>query len=208
MRVFPNFVKTTLREDREFYRAVVDAAEAGPDENQTRVLSLIKDNHLDHNRDLTTDLYHSFLVILDDLRVPPPSVKLNDRNLEMGSWFVIPGLGKTHDGKSQKERLARRRDVRQKYWAEVVESSSFTKGELDLLLANASSELGQMRDEVIEQINDLEQTFDDRFERLKTKLGNQVTQVEHGLVGLIEDLFQLVEGLDKRLKSCEQDKAT
>lgn len=160
MRLFTLYTKTTLKEDKEIYRAVVDAADKGPNDHQQRILSLVTFHHLDHNRDLTTDLYHSLISVLDDLGVRSPTVTINDRNPEMGSWYPIPALGKFHKGQGHHERLAARAARRHTMWSQTVEVSAFSSGELKLLLAQPETHMGEMRDTFITEVNDIDAKID------------------------------------------------
>lgn len=186
MRIFPNFIKTTLKEDREFYRALLDAFDSGPSQNQLRILSLVKHHHLDHNRDLTSELYHSLLNALADLDVGPPSVQINAHNKEMGSWYHIPGRGKLHKGKTHDQCLAMRGTSRRKMWDKLVEASGYTAGELDILLAIEDTQIAELRQTVIEVTNDLER-------KVEIKLGQ------------LESVFcEMLEQIDQRVTLLEQ----
>lgn len=177
MRLFALYTKTTLKEDKEIYRAVVDAANKGPNDYQNRILSQVVHHHLDHNRDLTTDLYYTFISVLEDLDVKPPTVAINDHNPEMGSWYAIPAQGKFHKGQGHQERLAARDAKRHVMWSQVVEVSPFASGELKLLLAPPETEMGEMRELVISEINDvdakldaLSKSFNDKIEALHNRI--------------------------------------
>jgi len=171
MRLFPNWVKTTLKEDQEFYRALLQALDAGPDAHQTKILVQVKFHHLDKNRDLTRGLFDQFMVALDDLRVPQPSVSLNQTDPEAGSWYVIPGAGKLHDGKSATERLAQRQKQRHRRWSDLVEASEHTVGEIDMLLAPEETPLGEMADAIADEMVELER-------RLEQKILEQARRID------------------------------
>ncbi len=72
MRIYPNFVKTTQKEDSEFYRALIQATLVDLSRDQLGVLAQVKHHHFDRNRDLTNALYHSFLDVLNDLGIERP----------------------------------------------------------------------------------------------------------------------------------------
>lgn len=202
MRVFPNFIKTTLKEDQDFYRALVEAAEAGPSSDQVKVLSLVKFHHLDHNRDLTTDLYNSFLVVLDELGVHKPIAKINEYDQEAGSWYVIPGVAKNHKGQSQAERLARRSASRKAKWQQVVEASQFTVGALDLLLTEPTTVLGEIRDTMIAEINSLELKCERQVDQLKTDLAkmvsrmNEIEKNQQAVYAMLDDVADRFEAME------------
>lgn len=170
MRVFPNWIKTTLKEDKEFYRAVVEAAEAGPDDDQRQVLALVKQHHLDGNRDLTRELYNSFLNVLEELLVERPSRKLNTQNLEAGSWYAIPGMGKLVQGQNKSQRLASRKRARQKRWQEVVDGSDYSPGELDALLAADGSKLDGLTRAFLEELVNVETNLQKQIDELRDSI--------------------------------------
>ncbi|WP_107497090.1 hypothetical protein [Thalassobius sp. I31.1] len=181
MRIFALYTKTTLKEDKEIYRAVVDAANKGPNDHQNRILSQVVHHHLEHNRDLTTDLYYAFVAVLEDLDVKPPSVAINDHNAEAGSWYAIPALGKFHKGQGHQERMAARAAKRQSIWSQIIELSPFTSGELKLLLAPPETEMGEMRELVISEVNDV----DDKIDAL-TKAFNQKIEALNNRIEALE----------------------
>lgn len=178
MRIFPNFIKTTLKEDRDYYRALLDALNAGPTQNQWRILSLVKHHHLDHNRDLTSELYHSFLNALSDLDVVPPSVQINAHNKEAGSWYPIPGRGKLHKGKTHDQCLATRSTARRQRWDQLVEASGYAAGELDILLAIEDTQIAELRQTVIEVTNDLEQKVESKLRDLEAVFCEMLEQID------------------------------
>ncbi|MEM9156511.1 MAG: hypothetical protein AAGB13_15990 [Cyanobacteria bacterium P01_F01_bin.33] len=170
MRVFPAWIKTTLKEDKEIYRSLLAALVAGPSEEHTAVLSQVKYHHLDHNRDLRADLFASFKLVLDELGVARPACKINANDPETGSWYQIPGEGKTVKGKSQNERLALRKSKRSKYWGNLVEASEFNVGELDLLLARPDTAIEEMRATILDEITRVEQHLQKQIDELKLRL--------------------------------------
>lgn len=160
MRIFTLYTKTTLKEDKEFYRAVIEAAQKGPNDHQTSILSQVVFHHLDHNRDLTTDLYYAFIGVLEDLDTRPPEVTINDYNPEMGSWYPIPAQGKLHKGQGHQQRMAARAAKRKAMWSQIVDLSPFSLGELKLLLAAPETQMDEMRHTVISEINDVDARID------------------------------------------------
>jgi len=165
MRIFPEWTKTTLREDKEIYRALLEAVQSSPSDEQIGVLTLVKQHHLDGNRDLTRDLYESFKRVLSELNVDHPAVAINHRNPEAGSWYQIPGHGKLVQGVDQKSRLASRQAARRKRWENLVDACPFSGGELDLFLAPADSRLDEIQtvfsDEINRVTNNLQEQIDD-----------------------------------------------
>lgn len=199
MRQFERYIKTTLKEDKECFRALVQAMEAGPDDQHLRVLVTVKKYLLDRNGELTTELYQSFLALLRDLDVTLPTMQINRRDPEAGSWYPIPSRGSYHKGQSHEERLAHRSDARHKRWKSVVEGSSFTEAELEVLLAGHDTQLAEIREVVIKEVNDLEAEIEtamlslhgkiDEMSGLLTKLAKRVDAIEQNneaIVGVIE----------------------
>jgi hypothetical protein len=188
MRLFPSWVKTTLKEDKEYYRAIIDAMMAGPNETQRRILSMVKHHHLDGNRDLTTDLYESFMIVLDDLQVERPARKLNSRNLEAGSWYEIPGIGKHVRGQNKTQRLASRNLARQKCWKKLVEASDFTCGELDVLLAAEGTKMDEVTATFLEEIERVETSHESRIRAVESKIEQLLAQtnaINRALNGIV-----------------------
>lgn len=170
MRLFENWVKTTLKEDREIYRALFDALLKGPSPRQQRVLSLVKLHHLNGNRDLTRELYDSFLELLAELEVRRPTVTTSRSDPEQGSWYPIPGVGKRHRGKTKTECLAPRRAKRAKFWEAEATKSGYDIGELELILAEEDSIVGQMINTIVDELNDVEATLENRIAALATRV--------------------------------------
>ena len=199
MRQFERYIKTTLKEDKECFRALVQAMEAGPDDHHLRVLATVKKYLLDRNGELTMELYQSFLALLRDLDVTLPTMQINRRDPEAGSWYPIPSRGSYHKGQSHEERLAHRSDARHKRWNSVVEGSSFTEAELEVLLAGHDTQLAEIREVVIKEVNDLEAEIEtallalhgkiDEMSGLLTKVAKRVDAIEQdneAIVGAIE----------------------
>lgn len=176
MRIYPEWVKTTQKEDGEIYRALVDATLADPSPQQLRVMAEVKHHHLDHNRDLTSALYNSFLTVLEELGVEIPVVKLNRRDLEAGSWYIIPGPGKLQGGKNKEQRLAMRLSKRQKLFLFYSEAAGYTPGELDLYLATEESTMGKIRGLVIEWTQESGERID-ALEKQVAALSEKVSQL-------------------------------
>lgn len=168
MRIFPDWIKTTLKEDKDFYRCIIDALDCHPNKEQVEVLSLVKFHHLDNNRDLRNELFGQFSNVLDELAVDEPDVSVNVRNKEAGSWWPIPKHGTTHNGQSHNERMAHRASKRLKMWSALVEASGYPVGEIDAMLAHTDTQVGQLRDRLFDVLNNeikrLEQKHDEMLE--------------------------------------------
>ena len=170
MRVFPTWIKTTLKEDQEIYRSLLDALQAGPSEDQIAILSQVKFHHLDHNRDLKADLFASFRLVLGELDVALPACKINANDPETGRWYQIPGEGKLIKGKSKRERLSLRKSKRKKFWDNLVRASDFSVGEIDLLLARPDTAIEEMRSTILEEITRVELHLQQQLDEIKQKL--------------------------------------
>ena len=166
MRIFPDWIKTTLKEDKEFYRCIIDALDSNPTNEQIEVLSLIKHHHLDKNRDLRNALFERFLTVLDELGAGFPLVSVNEKDQEAGSWWPIPKHGTTHNGQTHNERMAHRASKRQKMWAALVDASGFPPGEVDTILAHEDSQIGQIRDRILKELNDEIERLENRQDEM------------------------------------------
>ncbi len=192
MRKYPDWLKTTLKEDAEILGALAATITKSPNRSQIEVLSSVKQHHLDGNRDLRDFLWEQFLGVLEDLNIPRPTMKGNSRDPEQGSWYPIPALGKQYRGQNAQARLANRKAKRQHFWMKAVTDLGLDLGEVDLLLEPEDSTLGRFRDEIVTRLD-------------KTDLTNQQwrDEVEEALCEVNQDSIAMIKNLRAEIKQLQ-----
>ena len=172
MREYPDWIKTTLKEDREISRAMMDALVSNPDIDQLAALAAVKFHYLDKNRDLMSKPYYRFLQVLDQLGVDPPKMNVYKRDPESGTWYEIPRAGQTRGGKSKAERLEKRAAWRLKVWNVELARHDLNKTNVDILLAQPDTQIGALRDDLLGEMQEMESRLMMRINAIEHDLHN------------------------------------
>jgi len=195
LRKYPDWIKTTLKEDAEILGAIAAAITQSPNRSQIEVLSSVKQHHLDGNRDLRTFLWEQFLGVLEDLNIPRPTMKGNSRDPEQGSWYNIPALGKQYRGRNAQARLANRKTKRQHFWIKAVSDLGLDHGEVDLLLEPEDSKLGRFRDEIVTRLDKTDRTN----QQWRDEVEEALCEVYQDSIAMIKNLRAEIEQLQSLL---------
>lgn len=190
MRVYPGWIKTTLKEDKNIIHCLVEAYANSPTDKQRRVLAQVKLNLLDRNNDLMAHLWHQFLATLDELGVERPVVNLNSSYPEKGTYYVISGRGKNGKGKLREEARVKRSQHRTRQWQSAISSAGIDFSEIEVALAEDDSAVGRFRDEVLSEI--------EGYERENQRLTDRISEIEDEFVSHIES-FEALRGEVGRL---------
>ncbi len=195
LRKYPDWIKTTLKEDAEILGALATAITQSPNRSQIEVLSSVKQHHLDGNRDLREFLWEQFLGVLETLNVRRPNMKGNSRDPEHGSWYPIPALGKRYRGQDAQARLANRKAKRQHFWMKAVSDLGLDLGEVDLLLEPEDSTLGRFRDEIVTRLDKTDRTN----QQWRDEVEEALCEVYQDSIAMIEHLRAEIEQLQSLL---------
>lgn len=178
MRIYNEWIKTTLKEDKEILRTMVDCLLADPNPEQTKVLAAVKKYMIDQSVDLMVPLYEQLLVICTELNVEPPVRQFDPENPTSASWYVIPAIGSLHAGYDQQQRLQKRKAKRERDWTAFVAAAGFTHGEVDVLLANEDTKLGEVRASFLHEINRSTRLLKSEMDNMAAKLAAMQVEID------------------------------
>lgn len=203
MRIWERKVLTTLSEDEDIFRAIIDAIGKYPSEVQLRLLGRVKHQMLNLNNDLVRGLYEDFIRTIDALDVSHPFETHQD-DPRTGSRYQIPAAGNTHGktpGKmTREERLSVRSMSRKEQWDLQARLAGYTVEQLDLLLAVPDSVIGNIRDEFLEIVDAQEVKHLAAINAIKKEHAHEMDELVVRIEAYLNELFDQFDGRVTKLE--------
>lgn len=206
MRIFPDKVLTTQKEDALIYRNVMQAFDLKPSDDQMKLLAKIKYYHLDLNMDLLRQVYDNFIILLNKLNIDHGLTEKQDSPRD-GDRYMIPAHDRTVGPRkyTREQRLALRNRSRQKFWSRAVEQFGYTVERMEQELASDHSIMGKTLEPISEIIDESHKTQMSEIETHKEELQKEFDRkfVELKL-GFQKQFKEYKAEFEKRLEEQQQ----